>query len=186
MNKLIIVIVILIIGGAIAFWDIIAPPPTAEPVAVTEQAQETENPAPDFVFTDLNGMEHSLSDFQGRTVLVNVWATWCPPCIFEIPQLVELARRMPDDMVFIGLSVDDKPEPIGKFLNGLPEDVRDNIALDNVFFAHDVDKAISKNILSIAKYPETLIIDRNGGIKTKIEGVEDWLGPEVKGWILDE
>lgn len=186
MQKLIILVIGIAIGLSFAFWDVIAPP-AGEPVPTAEKKVVSTRPqAPDFTFTDLNGMEHKLSDFKGKMVMVNVWATWCPPCIFEIPQLVELARRSPDDLVFIGLSVDDQPQPIGEFLKGLPEDVQENIALDNVYFAHDKDKKISKDMLEITKYPETLIIDKNGGIKTKIEGVDDWLGPEMKARIEED
>jgi len=179
MHKLIIIVFALIIGLVISFWDVIAPP-IGTPITSEEViANNSPKLAPDFTFTDLNGKEHKLSDYRGKIILLNVWATWCPPCIFEIPQMVELARRDPDGLVFIGLSVDDRPEPIGKFLNGLPKDVRANIELSNVIFSHDKDKAMSKDILNITKYPETLIIDKDGHVKSRIEGVVDWLGLEI-------
>ncbi len=185
MHKLIIVIFSLIVGLVIAFWDIIAPP-VGTPISTEEvTAQNTKKLAPDFTFADLDGIEHKLSDYRGKTILLNIWATWCPPCIFEIPQMLELARRDPEGLVFIGLSVDEQAEQISKFLNSLPKDVRANIELSNVLFSHDKDKAISKDLLGVTKYPETLIIDKDGYIKSEIEGVVDWLGLEI-GELLKE
>tara|TARA_R110002095_G_scaffold113315_1_gene98933 strand:+ start:444 stop:1013 length:570 start_codon:yes stop_codon:yes gene_type:complete len=180
MQKMLIILVTALIGFGVAYWDIIAPP-SGERLAVS--AKRT--PAPDFTFTDLNGNAHRLSDFKGKTVLINVWATWCPPCVYEIPQLTELARRNADHMTLIALSVDDALGDITTFLDRLPSDVRANIAADNILFVHDADKAISKGMLDITMYPETLVVDKDGNIQTKITGVDDWLGAEIAAMIRD-
>lgn len=181
MQKLLIIITTLVIGFGIAYLDIVSPP-AGKRVSNIEQPDA----APDFTFTDLSGVKHTLYDFKGKMVLVNVWATWCPPCVHEIPQMLELARRNPDTLIFIGLSVDDAPEDIEKFLNRLPEHVREDIALNNVIFPHDQEKAISKGMLGITAYPETLVVDKNGNIQTKIIGVADWLGPDIAAMIADQ
>ena len=62
----------------------------------------------DYSLPDLNGKTHSLADYQGKWVIVNYWATWCPPCQEEIPDLVEFHdRHKDDDVVVIGINIED-------------------------------------------------------------------------------
>lgn len=71
--------------------------PTSAPIAV------------DFTLTDLGGKSVRLSELRGKVVLLNFWATWCPPCIAEVPTLIELTRRHPDDLILLAISVDAVP-----------------------------------------------------------------------------
>src|SRR5271155_3927338 len=66
-------------------------------------------PAPPFLIQDLNGNTISTAAWQGKVVLMNFWATWCPPCREEIPILIELTKKYPDQLVVIGVSMDDGP-----------------------------------------------------------------------------
>jgi thiol-disulfide isomerase/thioredoxin len=66
-------------------------------------------PAPPFLVPDIDGQIVSTAAWQGKVVLVNFWATWCPPCREEIPILIELSRRYPDKLLVIGVSMDDAP-----------------------------------------------------------------------------
>jgi thiol-disulfide isomerase/thioredoxin len=70
------------------------------------------NPAPDFTLTDINGEEVSLSDFQGKVVYLDFWASWCGPCMREVPFAKELKKRMAgqDDLVFLYISIDTDEE----------------------------------------------------------------------------
>jgi thiol-disulfide isomerase/thioredoxin len=61
--------------------------------------------AADFAFKDLRGKSHRLSDYKGKWVLVNFWATWCPPCLHEIPELVSLQKAR-EDIQVIGIAMD--------------------------------------------------------------------------------
>jgi thiol-disulfide isomerase/thioredoxin len=88
------------------------PSPQVEP-AIGEAADELviqllEEPQqlPPFSLTDLNGRSHSSSDWRGKVVLVNFWATWCPPCLAEIPMLVALQEKYRDQLVIVGVSED--------------------------------------------------------------------------------
>lgn len=60
---------------------------------------------PDFVLPDVSGVQHRLSDYRGKWVVVNYWATWCPPCLMEIPELVDFHERHKDrDAVVLGVN----------------------------------------------------------------------------------
>jgi cytochrome c biogenesis protein CcmG/thiol:disulfide interchange protein DsbE len=63
--------------------------------------------APDFVLTDSTGKVVRLSDYRGKVVLLNFWATWCAPCKAEVPWFVDLQRKYSDDLVVLGVSFDD-------------------------------------------------------------------------------
>jgi thiol-disulfide isomerase/thioredoxin len=68
-------------------------------------------PAPlDYTLADMDGVDVSLASFRGKVVLLNFWATWCGPCKAEIPDLIELQAKYPDELVVLGISVDDTPE----------------------------------------------------------------------------
>ena len=175
MPKIIIFICVIALGGVFAFWDMASSPQT-QPVSL--------QPAPDASFQDTNGKRYTLQQFKGKVIILNFWATWCMPCIVEFPQLLELAKRQQDHVVFVALSVDENPEDIGVFFKKLPEETQKNLALGNVVIGLDPDKHISKNLFGTTMYPETYIIDEDMMIRRKIRGVTDWLAPAFIRSIL--
>ncbi|MSQ27190.1 MAG: TlpA family protein disulfide reductase [Dehalococcoidia bacterium] len=72
-------------------------------------------PAPEFTLQSLEGKPVSLSDYRGKTVLVNFWATWCPPCRSEMPDMQRLAQDHPDDLVVLAVDLQEAPDPIASF-----------------------------------------------------------------------
>ncbi|MCH8495567.1 MAG: TlpA family protein disulfide reductase [Balneolales bacterium] len=65
--------------------------------------------APDFTLTNMEGEQFTLSDHKGKVIVLNIWATWCPPCREEIPDFIELQNEMKNDgVLFVGVSVDEK------------------------------------------------------------------------------
>ena len=72
--------------------------------------------APDFTLTDINGKEHKLSDYRGKNVMLVFWATWCPPCLVEIPDLIKLRSRFSDENLAILAITDEKPDKVKKFV----------------------------------------------------------------------
>ncbi|MBT9590717.1 MAG: TlpA family protein disulfide reductase [Thiobacillus sp.] len=76
--------------------------------------------AADFKVTDTNGKTHSLSGYKGKWVLVNYWATWCPPCLEEIPDLIALHETRKNNLVVIGIAMDYKSaKQVTDFADGL-------------------------------------------------------------------
>lgn len=94
-------------------YDPDAPPPSADPMASHEEggALSVGADAPlDYTLKDINGADVSLASFEGKVIVINFWATWCGPCKIEIPDLIELQEQYKDDVVILGVSVDDTPE----------------------------------------------------------------------------
>ncbi len=73
-------------------------------------------PAPDFALTDLDGKEHKLSDYKGRKVLLVFWATWCPPCLREIPDLIELRKTVSQDKLAMLAISNEEPDLVKSFV----------------------------------------------------------------------
>ncbi len=72
--------------------------------------------APDFTLTDINGKEHKLSDYRGKNVVLVFWATWCGPCLIEIPDLIKLRSRLSEENLAILAITDEKPDKVKKFV----------------------------------------------------------------------
>ncbi|MBT9539172.1 TlpA disulfide reductase family protein [Thiobacillus sp.] len=74
----------------------------------------------DFRMTDTNGKTHSLSGYKGKWVLVNYWATWCPPCLEEIPDLIALHENKKNNLVVLGIALDYRSaKQVTEFADGL-------------------------------------------------------------------
>lgn len=71
--------------------------------------------APDFAVTDLSGKQHKLSDYRGKTVMLVFWATWCPPCMMEIPHIMSLRKAISEDELAILAITYEQPELVKKF-----------------------------------------------------------------------
>ncbi|MEZ5814558.1 MAG: TlpA disulfide reductase family protein [Alphaproteobacteria bacterium] len=143
--------------------DIIIQPEA--PIEDIEKGQE----APNFTFTDTNGKTHALRDFKGKIIILNFWASWCPPCIKEFPHFITAAKEFENDVVFIGISSDLNTESMNKFLDRLGADIKKQ----NILIALDEDQNITKNLFQTYRLPETVLIDVNQHMHTKIIGA-DW------------
>jgi peroxiredoxin len=133
-------------------------------------------PAPDFTLPDLEGKLHSLADFRGRVVVLNFWATWCPPCIDEMPSLQRLHQALADrGIAVLAVSVDERFKDVPPFVSkfGLTFPV-----------LYDEGKKVSRKYQTF-KYPETYILDRQGRLKSKVVGPRDWAAPTVIRDMVD-
>ena len=119
--------------------------------------------APDFTLKDANGKEFKLSDYKGKIVMLNFWATWCGPCKAEIPSLVELQNEYRDDLVILGFSVDDTVEKMRPYA----AEYQINYPLLVGNGREDVQEAFGP----LYGIPVSVIIDREGKIAKKHSGI---------------
>lgn len=129
--------------------------------------------APDFALT-LNGRPGRLSDLRGKVVVINFWATWCPPCVEETPALNRLQQRIASrGGMVLGVSVDDDAAAYEKFL-------RDQQVAFPTY--RDPSKKIALDYGS-SMYPETYIVDRKGRIARKVVGPQQWDSPGMVAYF---
>ena len=127
--------------------------------------------AADFTLKDLNGDEVSLSDYEGKVVLLNFWATWCPPCRAEIPHFVELVEELGNEgLVVLGISADrGGPDVVRKWLANNPVNYPMVMSSPEVYTTY-------QNYLSPGErggIPFTFVIDRKGMIRQRLVGYRD-------------
>lgn len=138
--------------------------------------------APDFAFETLAGQKRRLSDYQGKVIVLNFWASWCAPCVAEFPQLLDLAAAFPDRMVLLAVSADHDPAAMKRFVAGLEKSRRDQ---KNVVIAWDSDKSVTRDIFQTTRLPETILIDSGFVMREKIAGVMEWNGEDMHRKIAD-
>ena len=129
-------------------------------------------PAPDFTVQDAD-RKVSLHDFRGKTVVLNFWATWCPPCVEEMPSLVKMQSDLKDHVVVLAVSVDEDERTYHSFLK------KYNVDLVTV---RDPQQK-SNELYGTFKFPETYIIDRQGVVQRKFIGPVDWTRPDVVEYL---
>lgn len=151
-----------------------------QPRTPTEQLDNGKT-APDFTFTAADNKTHRLSDFKGKVVILNFWASWCPPCIKEFPHFIKLAAQYKDDVIFIGLSSDIDEASMQKFLQKLNANAAINLDQDNIYIALD-SKDVTKGTFQTYTLPETILIDKNQIMRQKIIGA-DWTYEDLTAMV---
>ena len=131
---------------------------------VNLQNQVAPTPLEDFSLKDLKGKVHSISEWQGQIRIINFWATWCPPCRKEIPDLIALQQNYENrGLTVIGIAIDD-PEAVAEFLSTTPITYPLLIATDEGI---NLSRKLGNTISAI---PFTIIIDEQGIMKYKHQG----------------
>ena len=129
--------------------------------------------APDFTLQD-SDRKVTLSQFRGQVVVLNFWATWCPPCIEETPSLVRMQARLKDKgVVVVAVSIDEDDSAYHKFLKDYSV---------NMVTVRDAARKAS-SLYGTFGWPETYVIDRSGIIRRKFIGPVDWTSPEVVDYL---
>src|SRR6266498_1414419 len=139
-------------------------------------------PAPDFTIQD-SDRTVSLNQFHGKIVVLNFWASWCPPCVEELPSLMQMQTELQSkDVVVVGVSVDADAGDYQKFLKD-----------HSVNFLTVRDPAQQQTRLGVVapvsskygsyKFPESYIIDRNGIVRRKIIGPVNWTQQEIMEYL---
>lgn len=138
--------------------------------------------APGFTAKDINGKKINLSDFRGKVVLLDFWASWCVPCREEFPFLIKFYREnQREDFIVLAVNIDDKVENMHEFV--------DKYFANHVFpIIHDSEKAIPP-LYELEAMPTTIFIDKNGIIRYTHTGFNDSRKKEFKeelGLLLHE
>ncbi len=131
------------------------------------------SPAKEFSVTDSDHTV-SLNQYRGQIVLVNFWATWCPPCVEELPSLMTLQDRMKGrGVVVVGVSIDVDGDAYHRFLklHGI-----------NFVTVRDPEQKVA-GMYGTSGWPETYIIDRQGVMRRKFVGPVDWNAPDIVDFL---
>jgi len=130
--------------------------------------------APDFSITADNGRTVSLKDFGGKVLVLNFWATWCPPCIDELPSLDQFQRELASSgVVVLGVSVDKDQKAYKRFLQ------RANVAF---MTARDPDNKINAEYGTFV-FPESYIINSDGKVVMKIINETNWTDDKMMNFV---
>lgn len=134
-------------------------------------------PAPDFTLPGLDGQMVRLADFRGKVVLLNIWATWCPPCVEEMPSMEALYQKLKaEGFEILAVSVDvSGAQAVRPFM----EKHRLNFPA-----LTDTDGTV-KSLYQTTGVPESFIIDKDGTIVEKIIGPRDWTSPGAIRFFRD-
>jgi cytochrome c biogenesis protein CcmG, thiol:disulfide interchange protein DsbE len=129
--------------------------------------------APDFTVQD-SDHKVTLSQFRGQVVVLNFWATWCPPCVEETPSLIQMQTMLkPRGVVVLAISIDADDAAYHKFLKDYSV---------NMVTVRDEAQRVSK-LYGTFGWPETYVIDRQGVMRRKFIGPVDWTSPEVRDYL---
>jgi len=122
----------------------------------------------------LNDGEHAvdLNKLHGHVVVLNFWASWCAPCVEELPSLEELQRDLPQVQI-VAVSTDDDAAAYERFLK------QHSVSLLTVRDAEQRSNAMYGTF----RYPETYVIDKNGMIRRKFIGPQEWTSPEIVSYL---
>ncbi len=152
-------VVVLTIAALIFFTHLKVPPLRKARVAGDYRGK----PAPDFALKDLSGKTVHLSDYRGKAVVLNFWATWCPPCVEEIPTFVAMQNQYgPQGLEVVGIAMDDdaSPSSIGRF-------AREEKVNYTLLIGSD---AVADAYGGIDALPTTFYIDREGRMMERVFG----------------
>jgi thiol-disulfide isomerase/thioredoxin len=147
-------LILFVLFGTMALW-----------LNVPSRAEQTRKPAPDWQLSDVNGNPLKLSDFKGKVVVLDFWATWCPPCRAEIPGLVALQKKYADQgLSVIGVSLDEQgPAVVKPFMQRFA--INYPVVMGN--------EKILADYGGISAIPTTFVIDREGNVVAAHQGYTD-------------
>ena len=134
---------------------------------------KTPQAAAPIVFDDGSGKPVDMASFRGKVVVMNIWATWCAPCVVEMPTLAAVQRKYPNDVAVVAVSEDKDPADAKNFI-----DVHDPLA-----FYHDPDTLTVPGKLGFHILPSTVIYDRHGREVARIESPAAWDSTEAYALI---
>lgn len=156
-------ILVFVVGALLLLSGCPGGPPPAS-VVVGEQA-------PEFTLMNMEGESVSLTDYRGQVVVINFWATWCPPCREEKPTMERLYQQFKDKgLVFLAVNVEENGHQV----------VSEYLMRNSFSFPILLDgKAEVQSLYGVFRYPESYIIDRDGMVVEHVIGGRDWVQDDI-------
>jgi len=138
---------------------------------------EEKTMAPEFLLPDLSGGQVSLSDYRGKWVFINFWATWCGPCVMEMPMMDRLNKILEkENFKMLAINMENiEPERVKKFIKKLKVDF--HILLDR--------KGQVSDIYGVRSIPMTYMINPKGEVEAVAEGMREWDDPKMVQYFRD-
>ena len=158
----IVAVIVLVIGGLYAQRELLTDDPAEALGLLDDRSVELDQPAPDFLLTNLDGENVRLSDFRGKTVVLNFWASWCPPCRAEMPEFQALwdarGTEGTDDLVIVAVNFlrEDTVSAASNFIT------QQEFTFPVVFDTTAGDVGVRYGVRGL---PATFFIDRNGVVR---------------------
>ncbi len=142
----------------------------------TIEAMEKEG-VPNFVTKDLDGKPVELESFKGKVVILNFWASWCGPCIEEVPSLIKLIKEFKGDVQLIAVSGDSSRNDIDVFMKSFPE-----MKGANIHIVYDEDRSLMKQF-QVARLPESLVLGTDHKLVKKVVGSIEWFNKDSVAYV---
>lgn len=164
--------------SALALIALLSLPPAAAQMSLPELSHEltrlsTPLQAPTFQLKDMDGESHSLESYRGKVLMLNFWATWCPPCRREIPSMESLYQAFKDEaFAILAINEWETEDHVFAFMGQLPVEPSFPILFDS-------DSEVAQSF-GVKGLPTTLLVDRDGKIVYRAVGGRDFNHPEVK------
>lgn len=172
------VVVAVIIGAAVLYWVKNADKLTVNlnPESYNLITRLEKEGAIDFTASRLDGTTVKLSDYKGKVVILNFWASWCNPCVQEFPSLIQLAEHFKGEVVILALSNDENKADVEAFIKafGFPK-VHIEILLDS-------QREIAKQY-GVEKIPESFLFNREQKLVRKVLGIDNWYSEGAIGFF---
>ena len=175
---------LLIAVFALSATNIFAQKPTNIPAKAEDSAAETNEKTVDFDFTDLNGKAHKFSEFRGKVVLVDFWATWCAPCLADIPKLKAIyEKHKSDDFEIVGMNVEtiggEDETPIPAAANETDANAKRIVTTRGVNWTTATSETavpVATKMFGIESLPAKILIDKDGKVVAEIGEKDDLIG----------
>lgn len=153
----------IVLKAFLSFFFVLALSAMALAVRAQQPPPLIGRPAPPIERADLDGKPVSLAALRGRVVLVNFWASWCAPCLTEMPRFAQWRRQQPADLAVLGISMDDDPV--------IARRIRRQFAIDYPILMVTPELATSYG--GILGLPVSFLVDRHGIVRYRFEGEQD-------------
>lgn len=164
-------LVVVVILGTLAVWGFnhfFMPRVQQAPTTMVNLEDMEKNGVPNFQAETLTGEKIELSQFKGKVVIVNFWASWCGPCVEEVPSLIKLVNEFKGDVQLIAISGDSSLDDINIFLKSFP-----GLKAENIKIVYDQDRSKMK-MFDISRLPESLVLSKDQKLAKKLVGGIDW------------